>query len=122
LVTDEGLIGLSVIARELPVIDMDELGTEGAPTIDEAVQAVPAPQPNPATAPTRTMPQRISRLEEEVHGLRERERELGEQCEVLDTINQDFSRFTTWTVGRLSQLLDASGMSYTSYGDYHIPY
>nr|GEY50893.1 hypothetical protein [Tanacetum cinerariifolium] len=29
--------------------------------------------------------------------------------------------FTTWTVGRLSQLLDASGMSYTSYGDYQIP-
>ncbi|GJS46311.1 hypothetical protein Tco_0596432 [Tanacetum coccineum] len=41
-------------------------GTEGAPTVDEGVQAVLAPQPTLAIAPTKTMPHRISRLEEEI--------------------------------------------------------
>ncbi|GKG52304.1 hypothetical protein Tco_0547179, partial [Tanacetum coccineum] len=65
------------------------------------------------------MPQRMARLEEEVRRVRE---SLGEQRAVLDGMSRDFSRFVTWTVGRLSQLLDASGMTYTSYGDYQIPY
>ncbi|GJT09320.1 hypothetical protein Tco_0856362 [Tanacetum coccineum] len=65
------------------------------------------------------MPKRMTRLEEEVHGLRE---SLGDQRAVLDAMNRDFYRLTTWTVGRLSQLLDASGMTYTSYSDYQIPY
>nr|GEV96502.1 hypothetical protein [Tanacetum cinerariifolium] len=42
-------------------------------------------------------------------------------CKVLSKMSKDFSRFTTWTIGRLSQLLDASGVTYTSYGDYQIP-
>ncbi|GKC73983.1 hypothetical protein Tco_1119866 [Tanacetum coccineum] len=155
LVTDEGLIGLTVIARKLLVIDMDELvrlrfcnrlgdtcawvasgpkrqpvaaaeapkGVEGAPVVDEGVQAISAPlhvpQPPPVAAPTRTIPQRMTRLGEEVYRLRE---SLGEQREVLDAMSRDFSRFTTWMVGRLSQLLDVSGMSYMSYSDYQIPY
>nr|GEW05589.1 hypothetical protein [Tanacetum cinerariifolium] len=56
---------------------------------------------------------------EEIHGVRE---SLGEQCAVLDVMSRDFSRFTTWTIGHLSQLLDESGMTYTSYGDYQILY
>nr|GEW41732.1 protein ALP1-like [Tanacetum cinerariifolium] len=63
--------------------------------------------------------QRMARLEEEVHGLRE---SLGEQRAVLDRMSRDFSRFNIWMASRLSQLLDASGVTYTRYGDYHIPY
>nr|GFB97993.1 hypothetical protein [Tanacetum cinerariifolium] len=72
LVSDEGLIGLTTIARELPLIDMDEL------VIPAPLQA---PQPPLAAAPTRTMPQRMTRLEKEVHRMHET---LGEQREVLD--------------------------------------
>ncbi|GKF56349.1 hypothetical protein Tco_0166689, partial [Tanacetum coccineum] len=72
-----------------------------------------------AAPATRTMPPRMARLEEEVRGVVE---SLGELRVVLDAMSRDFSRFTTWTVGRLSQLLDASGMTFTSYGDYQIPY
>ncbi|GJU80042.1 hypothetical protein Tco_1282407 [Tanacetum coccineum] len=57
LVTDEGLMGLHVIARELPVIYMDELAVP-AP--------VQVPQPPLAAVQTRTIPQRIARLKEEV--------------------------------------------------------
>ncbi|GJS32675.1 hypothetical protein Tco_0531057 [Tanacetum coccineum] len=114
----------TVVVRELIEIDLDELSRLHiwCPAIDEGVQAVPAPvqvlQPPPLDV-VRTMPQRMTRLEEEVHGLR---KSFGEQREILDTISRDFSRFTTWMVDRLSQLLDASGMSYTSYGAYQIPY
>nr|GEY01995.1 hypothetical protein [Tanacetum cinerariifolium] len=91
--------------------------------VDKGVQAVSAPlqvpQLPPTTAPTKIMSQRMARLEEEVHGLKE---SLGEQREILDVMSQDFSRFTTWMVGHLSQMLDTSGMSYTSYGDYQILY
>ncbi|GJS13254.1 hypothetical protein Tco_0407726 [Tanacetum coccineum] len=56
---------------------------EGAPDVDEGAQVIPAPiqapQPPLAAAPTRTMTQRMTRLEEEVHGVREA---LGEQREV----------------------------------------
>nr|GEV90264.1 hypothetical protein [Tanacetum cinerariifolium] len=107
LVTDEGLIGLTVIAHELPVIDIDELvrlriydrlGDTWA-WVAPIQEKEPVPQPRPAAAPTRTMPQKMARLEEEVHRLSE---SLGEQHEVLDAMSQDISRFTTWTVGSLS--------------------
>ncbi|GKC38106.1 hypothetical protein Tco_1050490, partial [Tanacetum coccineum] len=121
LVTEEGLQGLIVVVGELRVIDMDELADQETPK--EGVQADPkpvqAPQAFAAAPASRTMPHRMTRLEEEVHGVRER---LGEQCTVLDAMRRDFSRFTRWTVGRLSQLLDVSGMTYTSYDDYQIPY
>nr|GEY19250.1 hypothetical protein [Tanacetum cinerariifolium] len=57
LVTDEGLIGLTMIAQRQPVATARaHKGTKGAPVVDEDVQAVLAPQPPPVTAPTRTMP------------------------------------------------------------------
>ncbi|GJS05255.1 hypothetical protein Tco_0321763, partial [Tanacetum coccineum] len=112
LVSDDGLMGLSMIAYVLPVIDLDELVklkicvklgdtwagvapglerqpiaaagalevTKGALDVDEGAQAIPglvqAPQPPPAT--NKTMTQRLSRLEEEVHNLRG---DIGEQRE-----------------------------------------
>ncbi|GKG40544.1 hypothetical protein Tco_0467321, partial [Tanacetum coccineum] len=49
---------------------------EDAPIIDEGDQAIPAPMqapqqpPPPPPAPARTMPQRMARLEEDVHEIR----------------------------------------------------
>nr|GEV67082.1 hypothetical protein [Tanacetum cinerariifolium] len=51
-------------------------------------------------------PERLQRLEEEFHGLRESFRE---QRLVVEAMSRDFLRFTTWGVGRLGQLLDVSG-------------
>ncbi|GKB13977.1 hypothetical protein Tco_0847900 [Tanacetum coccineum] len=62
---------------------------------------------------------RIEKLEEEVYGLRE---SFGEQRAVVDAISRDFSRFTTWAVGRLGQLLHTSGVTYPRYGDSHTSY
>ncbi|GJW52665.1 hypothetical protein Tco_0096750 [Tanacetum coccineum] len=64
---------------------------------EEGVQADPAPiqapQAPPVAAPgPRTKPQRMARLEEEVHGLRD---SLGEQRAVLDEMSRDFSRYHT---------------------------
>nr|GEU46376.1 hypothetical protein [Tanacetum cinerariifolium] len=103
LVSDDGLRGLSVVTRELPLINMGELeklnicmeigddwawvaqgaerqpvvmaatpgGAKDAPDIDEGGQAVPAPIhapiPPPPPAVGKTMPQRLGRLEEEIH-------------------------------------------------------
>ncbi|GJR63289.1 hypothetical protein Tco_1134325 [Tanacetum coccineum] len=70
LVSDDGLRGLSVVARELPLIDMAGASgaAEDAPAVDEGVQADPtpvqAPQQPPPPPPTagKTMPQRLGRL------------------------------------------------------------
>ncbi|GKE67295.1 hypothetical protein Tco_1521456 [Tanacetum coccineum] len=95
LVSDEGLMGLYVIARVLPDIDLDELGKLnicGALDVDEDAQAVPAPvqapQPPSAAALAKTMTQRLSRLEEEVHSLHG---DMGEQREVVDSMAREFS-------------------------------
>ncbi|GJZ51928.1 hypothetical protein Tco_0606443 [Tanacetum coccineum] len=71
---------------------------------------VQAPQPPPIVAPVvRTMPQRMARLEEEVHEIRE---SLAEQREVMDAMARDFSRFTVWAASGILQLLDASRAAY----------
>nr|GEZ51056.1 hypothetical protein [Tanacetum cinerariifolium] len=122
LVSDEGLMGLSVIACVLSIINLDELVklmicvmlgdtwawvaprperqpivtvgapevTDGAPNVDEGAQAVLAPVqvPQPPLAATKTMPHKMTILEEEVHEMREA---LGEQIEVLDSMARDFS-------------------------------
>nr|GEU96094.1 hypothetical protein [Tanacetum cinerariifolium] len=110
LLTKQRLHGLTVIVRELPVIDMDELAVP-AP--------VQAPQLPPAAGLDRSLPQRVARLKEEVHGMRGA---LGEQIEVLECMACEFSRFPTWTVTSLSHMMDRVGVRYTSYSDYQIPY
>ncbi|GJZ71297.1 hypothetical protein Tco_0635148 [Tanacetum coccineum] len=97
---------------------------EGAPDVDEGAQGVPAPvhAPQPplvATPAVRTMPQRMARLEEEVHGIRE---SLAKQRDVIDAIARYFSRFTVWASSGISQLLDASRATYTRYSETHVPY
>ncbi|GJW20693.1 hypothetical protein Tco_0031315, partial [Tanacetum coccineum] len=81
LLMEERLRGLTVIAPALPVIDMAELvrrpnaaagAPEDAPVVEEGGQAVPAPVQalSPPLAASRTMPQRMTRLEEDVHEIR----------------------------------------------------
>ncbi|GJX00667.1 hypothetical protein Tco_0184580 [Tanacetum coccineum] len=123
---------LTVIVRDLPMIDMvvlvrlqicEELddtwawvaprperqpdATIGTLEVAKGAQAGPAPvqapQPPPVAVPAWSLPQRVARLEEEVHGI---QGALGEQREVLDSIAHDFSRFATWTVTSLSQMMD----------------
>ncbi|GJW15128.1 hypothetical protein Tco_0019261 [Tanacetum coccineum] len=73
-----------------------------------------------AVAPVvRTMPQRMARLEEEVHGIQE---SLDEQREVMDMMAREFSRFTVWADKGISQLLNATGATYTRYSETHVPY
>ncbi|GKD12837.1 hypothetical protein Tco_1197244, partial [Tanacetum coccineum] len=133
LLTEERLQGLTVIVRDLPVIDMAELpdaaagapeAVEDDPVADEGAPAVPAPvqapqPPPPAAGPARTMAQRLARVEENVHEIRG---SLGEQREILDSMARDFSRFSTWTVVGLSQMMSQDGVRYTNYADFQILY
>ncbi|GJY92327.1 hypothetical protein Tco_0508109 [Tanacetum coccineum] len=67
---------------------------EGALDVHEGAQAVPAPVQAPQPPPT-------------AQGR---------------TIPQRLARFTTWTVTSLSLMMDQSGVRYTGYSNYQIPY
>ncbi|GJU19230.1 hypothetical protein Tco_1152572 [Tanacetum coccineum] len=91
LLTTEILGELTVITPELPVIDMAELhvAAAGAPeVVEDGGQADPAPEqapqqpPPPPPAHARTMPQRMARLDDDVHKIR---RGLTEQAGVAYT-------------------------------------
>ncbi|GKG22953.1 hypothetical protein Tco_0388256, partial [Tanacetum coccineum] len=74
ILTEERLQRLTVTAPTLPDIDMAELVrvVEDAPAVDNGDQAVSAPVQAPPPPPdaARTMPQRMDRLEEDVHEIR----------------------------------------------------
>ncbi|GJX86520.1 hypothetical protein Tco_0337294 [Tanacetum coccineum] len=121
IVSDEGLMGLSVITRVLTVIDLHELAKlnicvrlgdtwawvalgpkrqqvaeAGAPEVVEGAlvvfEGVPAPVQAPQPPPTAASARTIAQ------------------------------RFTTWTVTSLSRMMDQNGVRYTSYSDFQIPY
>ncbi|GJV74774.1 retrovirus-related pol polyprotein from transposon TNT 1-94 [Tanacetum coccineum] len=72
---------------------------EDALAADASDQAISAPvqAPPPPIAATRTMPQRMSRLEEDVHKIRGA---LAEQRKVIGVMARNFSRFIVWaTIG-----------------------
>ncbi|GJW06764.1 hypothetical protein Tco_1569187 [Tanacetum coccineum] len=91
---------------------------QDAPIVDEGGQAIPAPvqapqqPPPPPPAPAKTMPQRISRLEEDMHKIRGA---LTEQRKVINAMAHDFSRFSTWVTTGLGQMMDMEGVTYTPY-------
>ncbi|GJY67405.1 hypothetical protein Tco_0469643 [Tanacetum coccineum] len=78
-----------------------------------------APRPERQPDAAASAPERVARLEEEVHSL---QGSMAEQRDVLDSMACDFSRFTTWTVFSLSLMMDRVGVRYTSYSDFQIPY
>ncbi|GKB76655.1 hypothetical protein Tco_0943550 [Tanacetum coccineum] len=133
LLTADNLGGLIVIAPKLPMIDMAELvrlyitptDAEDVPIIDEGGQAIPTliqvaqQAPPPPPAPDRTMPQRMARLKEDVHEIRGA---LTEQCEMIDVMARDFSRFNTWVTTGLGWMMDKAGVSYTPYYQIHLSY
>nr|GEX30952.1 hypothetical protein [Tanacetum cinerariifolium] len=67
--------------------------------------------------PAWTMAQRLAREKEDVHEIRGA---LGKQREILDSMADDFSRFPTWIVVGLSQMMSQDGVRYTSYADFQI--
>ncbi|GJX52622.1 hypothetical protein Tco_0280991 [Tanacetum coccineum] len=98
---------------------------EDAPVVDEGDQAVPAPvqapqQPSPPPpAPARTMPQRMARLEENVHEICGA---LIEQREVINAMACDFSKFSTWVTTGLGRTMDTTKVTYTPYSQTHMSY
>ncbi|GJU27049.1 hypothetical protein Tco_1165670 [Tanacetum coccineum] len=107
LLTEERLQRLTVIVRDLLVIDMAEL-----------MRLHICEELNDTWAWVSPRPER-QYLSHHLHSLRGA---LGEQREVLDSMTRDFSRFTTWMVTRLSRMMDQAEVRYTSYADFHIPY
>ncbi|GJZ98989.1 hypothetical protein Tco_0671540 [Tanacetum coccineum] len=111
-------LGLIVIAPELTIIDMGELDAlivdEGGHADPTLIQAPPLP---PASA--RTMPQRMARLEEDVHEI---SGALTDQREVIDAMAYDFSKFSTWAITSLARMMDRAGVTYVPYFETHVPY
>ncbi|GKF17709.1 hypothetical protein Tco_0062627 [Tanacetum coccineum] len=68
------------------------------------------PQPLPAIA--RTVPQRLGRLEEEVQGLH---RDVGSLRGLVERSMTDHGRFSTWMMSCMTQLMDASGLTYQAF-------
>ncbi|GKF89588.1 hypothetical protein Tco_0263551 [Tanacetum coccineum] len=95
--------------------------TQDAPIVNEGGQADPAPvqAPPPPPAPARTMPQRMARIEEDVHEMRGA---LTKKYEVIDAMAYDFSRFSTWVVTSLARMMDRAGVAYVPYYETHVPY
>nr|GEU66899.1 hypothetical protein [Tanacetum cinerariifolium] len=90
----------------------EALMTPGVGAEDEEMpQAMPPPPRNQG--------KRIAILEEEVRGIHEA---LQGQREVLDSMACDFSRFTTWTITSLAQLMDSAGLPYMSYSESPVEY
>nr|GFB86051.1 hypothetical protein [Tanacetum cinerariifolium] len=75
--------------------------------------------PQAIPPPPRTQGERIARLEEDVHGMREA---LQGQREVQDSMAYVFSRFTTWTVTSLARLMDKANVPYTRYSKSPVEY
>ncbi|GKD08035.1 hypothetical protein Tco_1187720, partial [Tanacetum coccineum] len=98
---------------------------EDAPIVDEGGQADSAPEqapqqpPPPPPAHARTMPHRMSILEENMHEIR---RGLTEQREVIDAMARNFSRFNTWVTTGLGRMMDKTGVDYTPYAQTYVSY
>ncbi|GJY84385.1 hypothetical protein Tco_0497761 [Tanacetum coccineum] len=113
LVSKEGLRGLHVVIRELPLIDLHKLGrlhictSQAAKKVSQEILA-PAKAPPPTPQP-RTMSQRIERIEEEVHDLW---RDVVGLRGVVESFTTEQSRVSTWLITWMIQLMDASGQTY----------
>ncbi|GKC64383.1 hypothetical protein Tco_1096981, partial [Tanacetum coccineum] len=126
LVSDDGLRGLSVVTREILLIDMERQqvamagapeAAEDAPVVNKGAQAVPAPvqapqPPPPPLATGMTMPQRLGRLEEEMQGLQQDVRSLHR---IMERSMTDQGRFSKWMISYMAKLMKASGQTYQAF-------
>ncbi|GKB03982.1 hypothetical protein Tco_0832125 [Tanacetum coccineum] len=123
LVSDDGLRGLSVVARELPLIDMGELvklnicmdiGDDWAWVAPgpEREQVATAGTPRAAEDAPAVDEGRLGRLEEEVQGLRQDVRTLRGLVERSMTGHR---RFSTWKISCMTQLMEASGQTFQAF-------
>nr|GFA13753.1 hypothetical protein [Tanacetum cinerariifolium] len=100
LLTEERMHGLTTVGpkrQQVVAANAPKVAEGAAHAKEEGNQAILAPvQVLQLRATARTMPQRLARLEEEVHGIQV---SVGEQCEVVDAIAKDLSRFTVWAAG-----------------------
>nr|GEY30823.1 hypothetical protein [Tanacetum cinerariifolium] len=108
LVSDDGLRGLFVVTREIPLIDMErqQVAAAGAPeatedalAVDEGAQADPAPVQAPQPPPPPLVAGRTVRI---LRGL-------------VEKSVTDQGRFSTWMIGYMTQLMDASGQTYQAF-------
>ncbi|GJY08176.1 hypothetical protein Tco_0375230 [Tanacetum coccineum] len=108
----DAMAGAPGVAQDAPIID------EGGQAVSAPVEA-PQQPPSPPPAPARTMPQRMARLEEDVHEIRGA---LTEQHEVIELMAHDFSIFSTWVTTGLGRMMDRAGVTYTPYSQTHMSY
>ncbi|GKB23429.1 hypothetical protein Tco_0862830 [Tanacetum coccineum] len=83
----------------------------------QAPQQPPPPPPPPT--PARTMPQRMARLEGDIHEIHG---ELTKHREVIDTMARDFFKFSTWVITSMGRMMDRARVTYTPYSQTYVPY
>ncbi|GJX11027.1 hypothetical protein Tco_0200886 [Tanacetum coccineum] len=87
--------------------------------VDEVGQADPAPaqapQQPPPPAPVRTIPYRLGRLKEDVQELHQ---DVGSLRGLVERSMTDQGRFSTWIMTCMTQLMDASGLTYQALDGY----
>nr|GEU57535.1 hypothetical protein [Tanacetum cinerariifolium] len=99
IVTDDGMRGLSIVTRELPLIDMGELVKLNiCMEVGDDWAWDYAPE--------------IERLEEEIQGLRQDVRSLRG---IVERSMMDQGRFSTWMVSCMTQLMKASRRTYQAF-------
>ncbi|GJY47097.1 hypothetical protein Tco_0436160 [Tanacetum coccineum] len=94
-------VHLGVITKLGDVVTWVAMGLEG----QHAGTAAASPTP-------RTDGERLQRLEEEVHRLG---KILVQQGALIDRLSIDLSRFATKMIGRMTQVMDASGLRYQEF-------
>ncbi|GKE39193.1 hypothetical protein Tco_1462598, partial [Tanacetum coccineum] len=107
LVSDEGLRGLQAAAAG---------AYEAGPTTKEGAQEIPAPaqapRPPPPAPQPQTMSQRIERIEEGMHKLRF---DVVGLRGFVESFTTEQSRVSTWLITCMTQLMDASGLTYQAF-------
>ncbi|GKA40000.1 hypothetical protein Tco_0732593 [Tanacetum coccineum] len=101
----DAMVSASVVAKDAPAVD------EGDQAVMTPVQT-PQQQPPPPPAAARTVPQRLRRLEKNVQGLR---RDVGSLRRLVERSMTDQGRFSTRMMTCITQLMDASGLTYQAF-------
>ncbi|GJR56711.1 hypothetical protein Tco_1407232 [Tanacetum coccineum] len=113
---------MTIVVRELGEIKLDKLARlricESLGDVWTWAISAPVQATQPPLA-ARTMPQRLAMLKEEIHRIQV---SLVEQCEVMDAMAKDLSRFTICAAKGISQLLDSARAAYMRYSETHVPY